>query len=440
MYLERSVDRALLEWRNAERFKPLLLRGIRQCGKTSAVRRLAESFDGYIELNFERRPGLKKLFEGDIDVAEILKMLELQFGKRIQEGKTLLFMDEIQECPRAITALRYFYEEIPGLHVIAAGSLLEFVLNGKEKKRVDFPVGRVRSIYMYPFSFREFLTGIGEGNLADYLQALDPRQEECLVHEKLLEAYKTFLIVGGMPEAVSEYVSTGSLLACQQIHRDIVLNFLDDFNKYGSAVPAEMIRKVFSYAMHNVCSQTKASSAIAGVSAYYFDECVQLLRCAGLVYPVKASDCMNISLGASEKETNKKLLVFDTGVYLTERGLNVGDLLAADVFQDMNRGSVVEMETGLELIKSQSHYENAELHYWYKSGANAEIDYAIVRNGAIIPIEVKASSKGSMQSMHAFLKSHERSPYGIRVSLENFAEYENIRVFPVYAVNKIADS
>ncbi len=114
---------------------------------------------------------------------------------------------------------------------------------------------------MYPFSFQEFLSGIGEKGLVDYLQSLDPRQEECLVHEKLLDAYKTFLIVGGMPEAVSEYVSTGSLLACQQIHRDIVLNFWDDFNKYGSAIPAEMIRKVFSYAMHNVCGQTKASPA-----------------------------------------------------------------------------------------------------------------------------------------------------------------------------------
>lgn len=239
-----------------------------------------------------------------------------------------------------------------------------------------------------------------------------------------------------MPEAVREYAETGSIQACQQIHRDIILNFKDDFNKYSRNVSPEIIRKVFDYATHHVCSQTKSSSAITGVSAYYFDLCIDLLKKAGLVFPVKASACDAIPLGVSEKETNKKLLLFDSGVYLTECGLDAGGILGAEIYDDMNKGDVVEMETGLEFIKTASPYSEPGLFYWYRGGANAEIDYAIVRSGQIIPVEVKSSGKGSMQSLHSFLDTH-KSPYGIRISLENFSEYETIHVFPVYAVSRI---
>jgi hypothetical protein len=438
MYISRNIDNILLGWKEAKNRKPLLLRGVRQCGKTSAVRELAKQFEVYIEINLEKQPNISKVFEKDIDVKKIISKIELLTGKRVILGKTLLFIDEIQECPRAITALRYFYEEMPELHVIAAGSLLEFVLCGDGKRgSVDFPVGRVRSIYMYPFSFMEFLKGIRKDVLYEYLENIKEFEEENLAHSELLEAYKTFLVVGGMPEAVSEYALSGSLLECQQIHRDIVLNFKDDFNKYSANISAEIIRKVFEFAMHNVCGQTKASSAIEGVSAYYFDECINLLRRAGLVYPVKASPCNTIPLGASSKETNKKLLVFDTGVYLTECGLNVGDMLGANVFGDLNKGNVVEMQTGLEIVKNGSSYSEPALFYWYRSGANAEIDYAIVKDNMVIPVEVKASGKGSMQSLHSFLNAHENSKYGIRISLENFSMYENIRVYPVYAVGKL---
>ncbi len=441
MYIRRNIDKTLLEWGEAKHFKPVLLRGVRQCGKTSAVRKLAESFDNYIELNLERDRSLHKLFDGDIDINLILTKLELKNSKRIQDDNTLIFIDEIQECPRAITALRYFYEERPGLHVIAAGSLLEFALNGSSRNtpKVDFPVGRVRSIYMYPFSFTEFLAGSGNDSLARYLADFQIGAQENIAHKELIDIYKTFLIVGGMPEAISEYIASGSILACQQIHRDIILNFLDDFNKYSPNVPSDIIRAVFDYAMHNVCSQTKASSAINGVSGYYFDECVNLLRCAGLLYPVKATSCETIPLRASEKETNKKLLVFDSGVYLTMCGLDTGSMLGAEIFDDLNKGDVVEMQTGLELIKARNPYAEPSLHYWYKSGANAEIDYVIASGSKLIPIEVKASNKGSMQSMYVFLNSHSNADYGLRVSLEDFTSYDNIRVCPVYAVGKAAD-
>lgn len=436
MYIQRDIDVELKSWADSDRHKPLLLRGVRQCGKTTAVRNLAKSFEGYIELNLERETDLCRIFEGDFNMKRIVNRIELSFSKRLTAG-TLLFIDEIQECPRAVTALRYFYEERPELYVIAAGSLLEFVLHRDGRNEgVDFPVGRVRSIFMYPFSFMEFLTGTGNQILADYLLGLQMNIEQNDAHDKLLELYKTFLIVGGMPEAVAEYAHSGSFVECQQIHRDIILNFKDDFSKYSTSVPTDIIRRVFDFAIHNVCCQVKASSAIVGVSAYYFNTCIELLRKAGLVFPVKASSCNTLPLGATEKEANKKLLLFDTGVYLTECGLDAAGILDAKVFRDMNKGDVVEMATGLEILKNTNSYLEASLFYWYRSGANAEIDYAITIKNEIIPCEVKASGKGSMQSLHSFLNTH-KSPYGVRISMEDFGRYDNIHVYPVYAVNRL---
>ena len=437
MYIIREIDRALTEWKTQADRKPLLLRGVRQCGKTSSVRYLAVSFEHYAEINFEKQRSLSRMFEGDLNISGIIAKLEIETNTPIIPGKTLLFMDEIQACPRAITALRYFYEEMPELHVIAAGSLLEFVLNGKKQKdKIDFPVGRIRSLFMYPFSFREFIKGCGQGRLCEYLDQLNHETEENMMHDKLLEWYKTFLVVGGMPEAVKKYNETGSLLACQDVHRDILLNYMDDFGKYSADVPADIIRQVFQFSIHHVCCQVKASSAIPGVSAYYFDECIRLLRRAGLVYTVRASSCDTLPLGSSEKEANKKLVFFDTGVYLTECGLNTAGLLSAEIFDEMNNGNVAEMQTGLEMIKSGNPVKEGSLFYWYRSGANAEVDYVFQKGQHIIPIEVKASGKGSMQSMRSYLDSFPDVPYGIRVSMENFSAYDRIRVFPVYAVRK----
>ena len=192
--------------------------------------------------------------------------------------------------------------------------------------------------------------------------------------------------------------------------------------------------------MNNVCSQTKATSAVSGVSAYYFDESIRLLRRAGLVYPVKASPCDSIPFGSSEKEASKKLIVFDTGVYLTECGLDASSILASDIFDKMNKGNVVEMQTWLELIKSSSPVKDVSLYYWYRSGANAETDYVISLGTNAGPIEVKASGKGSMQSMRSFLATHTNATYGIRVSLESFCRYDSILVYPVYAVCRISEA
>ena len=437
MYYERNIDVELQHWKDTPSRKPLLVRGVRQCGKTAAVRHLGKTFPRFIEINLEKQTQLHRLFEGDINISSIVARFEVESGIEVKVGETLLFLDEIQECPRAITALRYFYEELPGLHIIAAGSLLEFVLGRKKKpERYQFPVGRVRSIYMYPFSFEEYLTAIGQPILRKLISNPNSLRSGNIAHDRLLEHYKEFLIVGGMPEAVSSFVQSHSFLECQRVHRDIVLNYKEDFDKYDEHVPAENLRLVFEYVLHNACSQVRSSNAVKGMSAYLFQEAYKLLRKAGLVFPVSASSCDTLPLGSGEKESNIKLILFDTGIFLTELGLNVSGILGATVFDELNKGNLAEISTGLEWIKSSDPYEEAKLFYWYRSGANAEVDYVIQRGNNIIPIEVKAAAKGGMKSIRSFL-SWKESPYGIRVSMEDFSSYDQIHVIPLYAVSTI---
>ena len=231
MYFNRLIDSELLQWKNDGEHKPLLLRGARQVGKSRAVKHLGESFRYYIEINFEKQPVYKQLFAGDLDVHRITSQIAALSGTPVVEGKTLLFLDEIQECTEAIMSLRFFREDMPALHVVAAGSLLEFAL----QEIPTFGVGRIRSMYMHPMTFDEFLTANGMTALLAQRRAaaveaplLQP------LHEKLVEYLRTYLLVGGMPEAVAQWVETHDYLRCQRVQDDILVTYEDDFARYAS--------------------------------------------------------------------------------------------------------------------------------------------------------------------------------------------------------------
>ncbi len=438
MYIVREIDSALIDWKDSKEAKPLLIRGVRQCGKTSSVRNLGKEYEIFIEINFERDPSFSEVFEPDLNVDRICSEIELKTGKEIRDDSTLLFFDEIQNCPKAITALRYFWETKPTLHVIAAGSLLEFALNNR-KNRISFPVGRVRSIYMNPLSFCEFLSALGKDLLAAKLRKNDGIVSDA-VHAEYLGLYRSFLVVGGMPEAVLEYANSGSYLRCQRIHRDIVDNFENDFGKYSDSVDPEEINDVFQFVFRNVGNQIVLSKAIPGMKAARFKTVLDLLSLAGLVHQVRSSTCESLPLGCGNKNIFIKTLCFDTGVYLTKKGYDATEILRAVNLDSLNKGAIVEMQTGLELMKNADRYQKSELYYWKRTGANAEVDYVIQKKDKIIPVEVKSNTTGKMQSMAEYLKTHD-APYGIRVSLENFAcsSYQNrqIHVVPVYGVNTI---
>ncbi len=435
MYLEREIDKELEHWKNADQRKPLLLRGARQVGKSSTVRNLAQKFEFFVEVNFDENPKYKAIFNEGLDPKEICEQLSLVLNTPVIEGKTLLFFDEIQACIPAITSLRYFYEKMPGLHVIAAGSLLEFALS----EIPSFGVGRIRSIFMYPFSFIEFLKSNKEDALLKVLEKTQPGQEiPELLHQKLKTYLKKFLIIGGMPEAVSHYISNGNMLEIQRVLDDLVISIEADFAKYKSKVSTERIREVFNAVVSQVGNKFTYSYANATLNHNQIKEGLELLTLAGLIFPVIHSASNGIPLGAEINAKKKKFLIFDTGIFQRILGLNIGDIFIEDNFEVINKGNIAELFVGLELIKHSSPYQKADLFYWQREATNsqAEVDFVIQKQHQIIPIEVKAGTKGSMQSLYIFLKE-KKIESGIRISLENFSVMENVHIFPLYAVKNI---
>jgi len=434
-YFKRSIDIDLSNWISDTNRKPLLLRGARQVGKSSAVRQLSTEFEYYIEVNFEEHNTVIQFFEGDLTPSKICENLSVYFKTPIIAGKTLLFFDEIQSCPKAISSLRFFYEKFPELHVIAAGSLLEFALQSLP----SFGVGRIRSIYMNPLSFNEFLVAIGEGMLLDVVKKSSPQSPIPLpLHTKLKKKKKKFIVLGGMPEVIANYVKNSDLLACQQVLDDLLLTYKTDFSKYHQRVPELRILEVFVSVAQQAGGKFNYSKTISQANHLQIKQALDLLILAGLVIPVTHTSANGIPLGAEINPKKRKMIFFDTGLFQRILGLNIADLLFSNDWNVINKGAIAEQFAGLELYKSNPAYQREDLFYWSRESlnSNAELDYIISVNAEIYPIEVKASNSGSMQSLHIFMKE-KNSKLGIRSSLENFSRYDSILVFPLYAIDNI---
>ena len=434
-YLKRKIDSELLRWKNMEHRKVVLLRGARQVGKSSAVRELGKSFDHFVEINLEKQPQLKAIFEPDRLVERIIKELSFELKTPIIPNKTLLFIDEIQECIPAISALRYFYEDKPELHVIAAGSLFEFAL----EKLPSFGVGRIRSLFMYPFSYDEFIRAMGYTMLADELKTCSPEKplSETL-HDKCKRLLIEFMLIGGMPEVVAKYVESGSLLECQEILEDITQTFYSDFAKYKHRANVSLLREVFGAVIEQTGGKFTYSKASNTSNHLQIKESVELLEMAGLIYPVTHTSANGLPLSAEQNIKYRKYLIFDTGIYQRFLKLNLGGLFNAENIEQINKGAFAELLAGLEIMKASPVNFPLTLHYWQreKTGSNAEVDYVVQQGQNIVPVEVKANTKGSMQSMFQFL-TEKGYPYGIRTSMENFGVYQNIKVFPLYALSQL---
>jgi predicted AAA+ superfamily ATPase len=436
-YFNRKIDLALAEWRKEKRRKPLLLRGARQVGKTTAIRNLGKSFENFTEINFENKEHekAKVVFEQHSDPKIICSELSALFGISIVAGKTLLFLDEVQACPDAISALRFFYEQMPELHVIAAGSLLEFAL----EELPSFGVGRISSMFMYPFSFSEFLSANGNEMWAKMIdQATPDNPLSDVLHEKILEQLKNFLIIGGMPDVVVEFAKTRNFLRCQEILEDMLLSFRSDFAKYKKRVPAARINEVFN----SVAKQAEGKFVYKHVSPVIDNmqtkQSLELLLMAGLCYPITHSSAEGIPLGAQINSKYRRIIPFDTGLYQQILKLDLSEILVSNDFDAINKGAVAEIFVGCELKKHISHRSDKELYCWVreKKNANAQVDYVIQKGNDIIPIEVKSGTSGQMQSMNLFIKE-KNSEYGVRTSLENFSQYDKIKVYPLYAIGNV---
>lgn len=451
-YIPRQIDRVLQEWKDDADHKPLLLRGARQVGKSSAVRHLGEQFQYFAEVNFEFHKGVIEFFKGDMDVKAIAQKIAKYVNVPVEAGKTLLFFDEIQACPEAIMSLRFFRENYPELHLIAAGSLLEFAL----QELPTFGVGRIHSVFMYPLTFDEFLIATGREGVMEMRDAADSKHPlDTPFHEKLLESFRIYLMVGGMPEAVAKWVATGDFLRCQRVHKDIVMTYEDDFNKYGKRVPPDLLRLT----MRGVCHQVGQKFTFSQVSGDYrstqFREALRLLTLAGIVTPVVATAANGFPLGAEADARRTKYLFLDPGLLLAILQLDAKtsrqlvELILTGSPQDLvNKGGLAEMVAGLEMMRYEEPIQRPQMFYWEKTGNSiAEVDYLTVRDMQVLPVEVKAGVQGGMKSLWMFMREKGLAN-GVRCSLENFGELEyidkqdgnavrKVRICPLYAMSQL---
>lgn len=447
-YYKRYIDSVLLKWKDEPRHKPLLIRGARQVGKSSAVKELGKTFMYFVEVNLERQPSLASLFTADIDVHKICTNLSAAMAKPIVPGKTLLFIDEIQVSKYAIMSLRYFKEDFPDLHVIAAGSLLEFAL----EEIPSFGVGRIRSLYMYPFSFDEFLIAQGLQLQVDYKKqcnASTPVNEA--VHKQLIDQLRSYFLVGGMPAAVSEWVDSHDYIACSHIHSDIIDTYQDDFSKYKKRISPVLLRQIWRSVALQAGGKFVLTEASKDVRSVLVREALHLLSLAGLAIPVVHTDANGIPLGAEVNERFIKYLFVDIGLMLDMLNIPASDILLSDETDLVNKGAISEMFVGLELLKYSDCYVRPEMYYWQQNSknGNAEIDYLIADGPRVLPIEVKAGTRGSMQSLYLFMRKKHLTE-AVRTSLKNFNSLEYIdredndqkriiNIVPLYALSNLPE-
>ena len=384
----------------------------------------------------------------------IVQKIAIYINVPIEEGKTLLFLDEIQECPEAIMALRFFKEDYPGLHVIAAGSLLEFTL----QELPTFGVGRIHTLFMYPMTFDEFLNANNENGLISMKRQADSQHPlDAAFHEKLIEYFRIYLLVGGMPEAVLAWIKTHNFNQCSHIQEDIILTYEDDFSKYKKRVSPDLLRTT----LHGICHQPGEKITFKQISADYrssqIREAVRLLTLAGLVVPVIATSVNGIPLDAEANEKNMKILLLDSGLLLSVLQLegnlaqHLVELIMTGSPQDLvNKGGLVEMVAGLELLRNKPCVQRQKMFYWEKSGNSiAEIDYLDTFHLKVTPIEIKSGTQGGMKSLWQFMRE-KRLTEAIRCSFENFGEFtytdpqadnakRHITIIPLYALENLRE-
>lgn len=433
--VKRLIDYYLQEWKNSSRRKSLLLRGARQVGKTYAVRQLGRQYENFVEINFELMPHLHGVFDQDLHPERIIKELSYTLKTQIKAGNTLLFFDEVQAQPKAIIALRYFYELMPELHVIAAGSLLDFAI-----EKVGIPVGRVQSLYVYPVSFIEFLAAAGYVGLAQEILDHDVRETMSeVLHEKLLDLLGNYMAIGGMPEAVDCWLAKQDLFDCAPVGKELIVAYRQDFGKYARTAQIKYVELIFNQVPLQQGQKFKFSAIDGEYRKRELSPALDLLETAGIVHKVYNSSGQGIPLGAEIDPQHFKANFLDVGLSQTVLGLETHQWFLNPLQEYINKGSLVEAFVGQELLAYSDPVMKRNLYFWQRESraSQAEVDYLQQLGADVIPIEVKSGPGTALKSMRIFLESHKNSPYGIRLSTQNYSLFEQLHSYPLYAVARI---
>lgn len=393
----RNIISKLEAWKQDKKHKPLILRGARQVGKTTVVNEFGSQFDNYLYFNLERNENAK-LFEMEIPLDDLVNMLYASVGKVKKEGTTLVFIDEIQNSPKTIALLRYFYEQRPDLYVIAAGSLLENLMDVK----VSFPVGRVQYLALRPCSFSEFLGAIGKNNL---LAVLSQKAEYTVAfHEQLMHLFNQYTIVGGMPEAVQQYAETQDVIGIEDVYETLVQAYKDDSEKYvrGNKL-TDVVRFILSYGWaFSGETITLGNFANSGYKSREVGEAFRLLEKAmllELIYPVSSTQLPIIP----ETKRMPKLIWFDTGLVNYQAGIRK-EIIGSTDMVDSWRGHIAEQITAQELLTLDDRV-GQHRSFWAKPNNGAEVDFIFAHNSKLYPIEVKSGTNAHLRSLQVFMDS-----------------------------------
>jgi len=416
--MERKIETKLLSWKGAKNRLPLIVYGSRQVGKTFSIMKFGKTYyKSFVYLNFESNRDLHSIFERSLAPSDILRELGVLSGETILENDTLIFFDEIQACGRALTSLKYFAEDAASYHVIAAGSLLGIAIN---REKYSFPVGKVTMIQMYPLDFEEFLGALGKKAACNMIRDSFDTNKPCPLHELFLDLYKTYLCIGGMPNAVKEFIQANDYAFVVPIQKNITDSFeaVKIMSIYQS-LPSQLAKenKKFQYRIIR-----------SGARANQFETPMDWLKASGIIIICPKVSSGFMPLVASMEPSFFKVFMTDTGLLCSQFGITLASMLSE--FSGFNeiKGALAENYVAAALT-----FNGHRAFYWESQG-KAEVDFVIQDdNGNIIPLEVKSSENVRSKSLQQFIQKYSPA-YSIRVSAKNFGLENNIKSVPLYAV------
>lgn len=426
--MKRKVTQQLIEWKNSHSRKPLILNGARQVGKTFILREFGrENYKNVVYVNLESNSTVASMFNDDISPSKLIKYLETETKEHILPGETLVILDEIQSCERAVTSLKYFCEEAPEYHIAAAGSLLGVAIN---RNQTSFPVGKVNVIRLYPLDFEEFLTATGNDLLIDQItecyNSILPMNEA--LHKRALDLYHDYLIVGGMPEAVKSFIETNSYIDSGLIQSSIIDNYTADMAKYATSSEAVKIRACYNSIPAQLAKDNKKFQykvVQKGGSSTIFGASLEWLSQAGVILKCQRADQGTMPLPVYADQTSFKIYMSDVGLLVNKSQMSVSTIVTGE--SSIFMGAVTE-----NYIAQQLAAKNYQLYYWTTSNSQAELDFVLQKDDRIYALEVKKGEHVRSRSLSVFRQKY--SPdYAIRLSQKNFGRTEDVISVPLYA-------
>ena len=425
--MKRDAIKYLYEWKSRANHKPMIVRGARQVGKTWLMRAFAEeAYDRYVYVNFEDNELIRNVFERDFDIERIILALQVATGEVIDKD-TLLILDEIQEAPKGLTALKYFYEKAPEYSILAAGSLLGISMH----EAVSFPVGKVEFMDLYPLSFREFLNALGQSQLVTVLEKED-WELMSLFHNKLVEYLKIYYFVGGMPGVVMEYLDTKDFNRVRVVQQEILNAYDNDFSKHAPNKEVPRLRMVWRSVLAQLAKENKKfiyGMLKEGARAKEFEIALEWLQDAGLLYKVNRTKAGKMPLSAYEDFAAFKVFILDVGLLSAMGKLTSQIILDGDVIFEEFKGALTEQY----VFQQMKTHKDIDIYYWSADNSSGEIDFIVQKEGVITPIEVKSSENLQSKSLSAFIKRHPELK-GLRFSMSEFKDQEWMKNKPLYSI------